>query len=310
MRALITGGAGFLGSNIADRLLADGHDVAVLDDCSTGRRDALQPHARLRVVEGGVEDRAAVEALCEEFRPTHIIHGAASYKDPDDWRRDVLVNVLGTVHLLEQGKALGVKRFVYLQTALSYGRAKQNPIPVTAPLWPVTSYSISKTDGERYVAMSGLPWVTLRLANIYGPRNYTGPIPTFYKRLKAGQPCTVVRTRRDFLDFDDFMRLMTKVLADGAPTGAFNVSSEKDRTIEELYHLMVRLMGLGDRPPAGVVDPGADDVASLLLDSSRTREAFGWAPEVDLETGLARLVRWFDKHGVGETYTHLRLERR
>jgi UDP-glucose 4-epimerase len=305
VKVLITGGMGFLGSNLAERLLAQGHDVAVIDDYATGKKDALAAHPRLRAVEGGVEDRAAMTALFEGFAPTHVVHAAAAYKDPDDWRQDVRANVLGTVNVVQLSKAHGVRRLVYLQTALAYGRAKA-PIAPDTPLAPLTSYSISKADGERYVAMGGVPWVTLRLANLYGPRLYTGPQPAFYKRLKAGQPCTVVRTRRDFVSVDDFLPLLDAVLADGAPTGAFNVASGKDVTIEELYRLMVKIMGVGDPSPK-VVDAGADDLASLLLDASSTRAAFGWAPATDLESGLRRLIAWYDAHGVGDTYTHLKI---
>jgi UDP-glucose 4-epimerase len=309
MRVLITGGAGCLGSNLAERLLAQGHDVAAIDNYATGRRDALAPHPKLKVVEGAVEDRPALAALFEEFKPTHVVHAAASYKDPDDWRRDTMANVLGSANVIQLAKQHGVRRFVYFETALVYGRAKTVPIPPDHFLQPGTSYAISKGAGERYLQMSGLDAVTLRLANIYGPRTYAGPVPAFWKRLRAGQPCTIVRTRRDFLAMDDFLSLMDKVLAEGAPRGSFNVSSEKDVTIEELYHLMMRLLEIKNPPPHTVNDPGQDDVSSLLLDSSATRAAFGWRPVVELEAGLRELVRWYDAHGVGETFTHLRVSK-
>lgn len=306
-RVLVTGGAGFLGANLVERLLGQGHAVAVIDNYATGRRDALQSHARLTVAEGSVADAALVDRVTAELKPTHVVHGAAAYKDPDAWAEDVASNVLGTANVVKAAQRAGVQRFVYLQTALGYGPTKQVPIPADHPLRPTTSYAISKVGGERYVAMSGLPWLSLRLANVYGPRNYTGPMPAFYKRLKAGQKCTIVRTRRDFIEVEDFLRLMDKVLVPGAPTGPFNVASGKDCTILEVYEKIHAALGLSAGEPPAVNDPGADDLASLLLDPSLTMTAFDWRPTVPLDVGVKKLVAWFDAHGVGETFTHLRM---
>ena len=306
MRILVTGGAGFLGSNMADRLAAAGREVAVLDNYATGRRDAPSPSERIQVVDGSVVDKACVDALFDSFRPTHVLHAAAAYKDPDDWGEDVLSNVLGTVNVIRASQRHEVERFVYFQTALSYGAARQVPIPVDHPLHPLTSYSISKCGGERYLAMSGLNYVNLRLANVYGPRSYTGPMPAFYKRLKGGQPCLIVRTRRDFLEFDDFMRLMEMLLLSEAPGGDFNVSSGEDCTIEDVYRLTVKILGVTPADEPKIVDPLEDDLNSLLLDPSKVQEVFGWKPEVDLEAGMRKLIAWYEENGVGETFTHLR----
>lgn len=305
MKVLISGGAGFLGSNLTERLLAQGQAVLALDNYETGRKDALAPHPALTVVEGDVADGALVARLFRDFAPTHVVHAAAAYKDPDAWAHDARTNVLGTAHVVRAAKEAKVRRFVYLQTALCYGPAKKTPIPDDHPLAPGSSYAISKTGGERYVAMSGLSWVSLRLANVYGPRLYTGPIPAFHKRLRAGQPCSVVRTRRDFVAIDDFLSLMEAVLASEA-TGAFNASRGTDCTILELYEAMAAILGVQAPPPA-VTEAGSDDLASLLLDPSRTMSTFGWRPSVELADGLRRLVEWYDRHGIGQTFTHLRM---
>jgi UDP-glucose 4-epimerase len=186
MRLLITGGAGCLGSNLVEAYLPQGHEILVIDNFATGRREVLPELPGLGVIEGTIADHDVVEAAFARFRPTHVVHSAAAYKDPGDWGEDVRTNVTGTINVVDAARRAGVERFINLQTALCYGRPERVPIPVDHPTRPFTSYGISKTAGEAYVALSDLPWVSLRLANICGPRLAIGPIPTFYKRLKAG----------------------------------------------------------------------------------------------------------------------------
>lgn len=125
MRILITGGAGCLGSNLTERYLAEGHDILVLDNFATGHRGSLpNSHSKLSLVEGTITDRALVDRLFADFKPSHIIHSAAAYKDPDDWLEDARTNTEGTIHIVEAAKAAGIERFVNFHTAL--GMAGQN----------------------------------------------------------------------------------------------------------------------------------------------------------------------------------------
>src|SRR3972149_1574066 len=121
MNVLITGGAGFIGSYIADRLIARGDKVLVIDNLATGRRDNLTPHPNLTLVEGTIADAKVVARLFDEFHPEQVIHAAASYKYPDNWNEDVMTNVLGTSIVVQESKRAAVKRFIYFQTALCYG---------------------------------------------------------------------------------------------------------------------------------------------------------------------------------------------
>ncbi len=244
MRLLITGGAGCLGSNLIEEYLAQGDEILVIDNFATGSREALAALPRLEIVDGTVADRRLVDAAFTRFAPTHVIHSAASYKDPNDWREDVATNVTGTINTVEAARHVGVERFVYLQTALCYGRPERVPIPVDHPTRPFTSYGISKTAGEAYLAISDFPWVSLRLANITGPRLAIGPIPTFYKRLKCGQKCFCTDTVRDFLDISDFLALMRIMLRDDAPTGIFNVSTGEGHTIAEVFNTIAACLGI------------------------------------------------------------------
>jgi UDP-glucose 4-epimerase len=307
MRILITGGAGCLGSNLTERYLEAGQDVLILDNFATGHRGSLpDSHPRMQVVEGSVCDRALVDRLFAEFKPSHVIHSAAAYKDPDDWLEDTRTNVEGTIHVAEAAKAAGVKRFVNFHTALGYGRPEKLPIPVDAPARPFTSYGISKQAGENFLAMSGMPFVSLRLANVTGPRLAIGPIPTFYTRLQAGKGCFCSKTIRDFIDMDDFFSIMDHVMAEGAPTGLFNVSTGTGHTIKDIFDIVVDHLKIKLDAPVPEVEPGADDVAAVVLDPSATMATFGWKPRYNFEQTIRRMLAWYDINGVTAIYSHLK----
>lgn len=306
MRLLITGGAGCLGSNLVERYLPQGHEILVIDNFATGRRETLSGIAGLELLEGSVADAALVEAAFARFRPTHVIHGAASYKDPGDWREDAASNITGTLNLLAAARRTGVARFVNFQTALCYGRPERVPIPIDHPCRPFTSYGISKTAAEFYILLSNLPFVSLRLANILAPRLAIGPIPSFYRRLKAGEKCFCTNAIRDFLDIEDFFDILALVLEGGAPTGIFNVSTGEGHTIKQVYDHIARYLGIETAEPVAVVEPGADDVPAVVLDPSHTREVFGWEAKIGFAEALDRMLRWYDAHGVSAIYSHLK----
>lgn len=304
MRLLITGGAGCLGSNLIERYLPKGHEICVIDNFATGWREAIPAQARLMVIEGSIADADLVKRTFTDFQPTHVIHSAAAYKDPNDWVEDTASNVLGTIHVAKASLAAGVKRFVNFQTALCYGHPSKVPIPVDHPTAPFTSYGISKTAGEAYLMQSGLPVVSLRLANICGPRLAIGPIPTFYKRLKAGQNCFCSNTVRDFLDMGDFFTLMDQVLEADVPTGVFNVSTGEGHSILDVYHAVASYLEMVP-PEVSVVVPGADDVQEVVLDPSETEKAFGWRAKVGFADTIANQLRWYDQYGISDVYSHL-----
>jgi UDP-glucose 4-epimerase len=305
VRILITGGAGCLGSNLVEAYLPRGHEILVIDNFATGRREVLPDLPGLSVTVGTIADRDTVDDALRHFVPTHVVHGAAAYKDPENWREDTATNVIGTINVLEAARRVGVRRFVNLQTALCYGRPERVPIPVDHPTRPTTSYGISKTAGEAYVSASELSWASLRLANICGPRLAVGPIPTFYQRLKAGQGCFCSDAVRDFLDIADFISLMDLILQEDAPIGIFNVSTGHGHSIKEVFdavaaHLQIALA------IAVPVPVGADDMAAVVLDPVRTTATLGWRAKVDFPETIRRVLSWYDAHGVGATYSHLK----
>lgn len=308
MRLLITGGAGCLGSNLIERFLPAGHEICVIDNFATGKREVVPNVAGLMVVEGSIADKALVDRTFSSFSPTHVIHSAAAYKDPENWAEDAATNIVGTIHVAKAALAAKVSRLVNFQTALCYGRPNEVPIPVSHPLRPFTSYGISKTAGEQYLLQSGLPVVTLRLANICGPRLAIGPIPTFYKRLKAGQNCFCSDTVRDFLDMSDFFSMMERVLEADAPTGVFNISTGEGHTILDVFRAVASYLKIP--PPDVPVKPAAaDDVPAVVLDPRETERVLGWRAKIGFDETIRRQLAWYDEHGVSDVFSHLQASR-
>ena len=139
MRIIITGGAGCLGSNLIEHWLPQGHEILVIDNFATGKREVVPALPGLTLIEGSIADRDLVASAFEKFRPTHVVHSAASYKDPANWREDVVTNVDGTVNVIDAARAAGASRILNFQTVLCYGRPETTPIPVEHPLRPFTS---------------------------------------------------------------------------------------------------------------------------------------------------------------------------
>ncbi|MCW5692471.1 MAG: NAD-dependent epimerase/dehydratase family protein [Pseudolabrys sp.] len=310
MKVFVTGGAGQVGSTLIDMLAARSDDVLAIDNFATGRRDNLAQHNKVKLVEDTIADGALVDGLFEEFKPEVVVHTAASYKDPEDWGTDALVNAAGTANIARACKNHKVERLVYFQTALCYGtKPIQSPIRLDHPICPVnSSYAISKTAGEHYVQFSGTDWVTFRLANVIGPRNVSGPLPIFFQRLSEGKKCFVTPARRDFCFAGDLARTVVSAV-DGKGHGTYHFSSGKDVAIRELYDAVVDAMQLNDRPEPEVKPLGADDAASILLDPSRTLQDYG---EIEF-TPLAQIARLavdeWRKKGVQGGYTHLKFEK-
>lgn len=311
MKVLITGGAGFVGSHLTDRLIARGDEVLVIDNYATGRRDNLPGSAPgLRVIEGDIADGDLVDRSFEDFGPDVVVHAAASYKDPNDWAEDVRTNVLGSVNVTKATKAAGARRLIYLQTALCYGlHPLEQPITLDHPIRSGdSSYAISKTAGEQYIALSGLDYQSFRLANAYGPRNISGPLPTFFSRLSSGKPCFVMDTRRDFIYISDLVDVLERAVDGAGRSGPYHVSSGRDFSIEELFNATLAAMDVRLEEPVEVRPRGEDDAFTILLDPTETNRDFDWRPRVALDAGVAQAVDYYRTYGITDTYTHLKLD--
>ena len=308
MKTLITGGSGFIGSHIADHLLDRGDEVLVIDNFSTGRRDNLVPHDGLTVTEGTIADGDLVRSAFDDFKPDVVVHAAASYKDPDAWEEDVLTNALGTCHVVRAAERAGIDRLIYFQTALCYGlKPSEQPITIEYREHPEgSSYAFSKTSGEQYIDLSSLDYVSFRLANAYGPRNISGPLPTFYARLSAGKPCFVMDTRRDFIYVSDLVDCVIKAIDGAGSRGPYHISSGADCSIKALFDATVSAMGIALDEEVEVRERHPGDAFTILLDPSRTKADFSWSTSTALETGVERTIAYYREYGVEETFTHLK----
>lgn len=308
MKILITGGAGFIGSHLADGLIGRGDQVLVIDNYATGRRDNLVPNPNLTVVEGTIADGELVNRLFDEFRPDEVVHAAASYKDPHNWAEDAGTNVLGTVNVVQAAERLKVRRLIYFQTALCYGlHPIEQPITLNHPIRSEgSSYAISKTAGEHYIALSELDFISFRLANAYGPRNLSGPLPTFYDRLTTGRKCFVMNTRRDFIFVNDLIDVVIKALDGMGHSGYYHVSSGSDFAIKDLFDETVKALRIRLEEEVEVRERNPDDVFSILLDPSKTNLDFHWQTATSLREGVQRAIEYYKKYGISQTFTHLK----
>jgi UDP-glucose 4-epimerase len=306
MRILITGGAGCLGSNLIEHWLPQDHEIFVIDNFATGKREVVPEVPGLTVKEGSIVDQELVDACFAQFQPEVVIHAAAAYKDPDDWVEDSRTNVIGSTHVARAAKACGAKRLINFQTALCYGRPQQLPILASHPTAPFTSYGITKTAGEQFMMLSGVPTLVSahRQRHRPAPCDRTDPnllqAPEGWPELLSARiPREISSTCRDFLAFMDL------AIQTDAPTGVYNIASGEAHSIKEIFDLVTDYLGLGSRE-VPVVPPAADDVPVVALDASETLKAFGWQARVGFAETIKRQLAWYDKYGVSDVFSHLK----
>jgi nucleoside-diphosphate-sugar epimerase len=222
---------------------------------------------------------------------------------------DVETNIRGMVNLVDAARKNSVARFVYFQTALVYGvKPEENPVTLQHPRRvDNSSYSISKGAAEDYLTLSGLDYVTFRLANVIGPRNVSGPLPIFYQRLSEGKKCFVTPARRDFVYVGDLVKAVGQAIQ-GVGHGAYHFSSGGDVPIVDLYNAVVKAMGIRDYPEPERRALSPDDAPSILLDPSRTFADFGEISFTPLETTVWNAVKYYQEFGAVQGYTHLKAE--
>lgn len=302
-RILITGGAGFIGSTVADRFVQAGWDVAILDDLSSGRRENVPQGARFYPVD--VRSAAAAEAIQKE-RPQVICHHAAQIdvrRSMADPRFDADVNVGGLLNLMQAAAAAGsVEQVLFASSGgATYGDTEVIPTPETHPQAPVSHYGAAKAASELYLgvyrAALGIPVAALRYANVYGPRQdphgEAGVVAIFCGRLLEGRPCTVYGDggqTRDYVFVGDVARA-NLLAAERRHDGPLNVGTGVETDVNALYAHLARAAGV-DRPAEHApARPG--EQRRSCIDPSRAARAIGWTPEVPLADGLARTLEWF-----------------
>ncbi|MBV8950576.1 MAG: NAD-dependent epimerase/dehydratase family protein [Actinobacteria bacterium] len=303
MRAAITGGAGFIGSHLADALVERGDEVAVLDDFSTGRRENVNPATRY--VAGSVTDPGAVaSALAGAEVVFHLAARGAvgrSIADPVGTNR---VNVEGTLNVLVQARDAGVRRAIFASSSSVYGATEQLPTPEGAPLSPRSPYAVSKLASERYCAvfsdLFALETVVLRYFNVFGPRQradstYAAVIPRFASALLAGQRPTIHGDGTQSRDFtyvaDVVAATISAAEAPAALSGStLNAAPGQPHTVLELLTALGQVMGVNPDPI--FTDPRPGDIRASWANSQAARASLRWSPSVTLVEGLRRYVAW------------------
>jgi len=307
MRLLVTGGAGTLGTHVIRHLYDLAESISVIDNFATSDRSSLDDLQKVRIFEGSVSSKDLVKSAFRSSNPTHVIHLAASYKNPDDWDEDIATNVVGMINLVREAQTAGIEKFINIQTVLCYGRPNTLPIPVDAPLKPESSYAISKVAAESFLINSKLPFVSLRLGSVISPGLSIGPIPNFFKNIQSGVASKVTKSVRDFLDLDDFLDAFDLVLDKSSPIGVFNVSSGRGVSMLEIHDGISDLLG-GEAVPE-ILDPQADDIPAIVLDPAEASAVLGWVAKVSLRDSLNKCIESYKRDGIGEIYTHLRKEK-
>jgi UDP-glucose 4-epimerase len=310
MLAVVTGGAGFIGSHTVDRLLADGHREVVLDDFRTGKRANLAHHAgsdRLEIVACDVSHGifAALAPITARWGAVErIVHLAAQVSVVHSVQNplvDMQVNYGGTLHVLEYARATGVKKVVFASSAAVYGDATAMPIGEDAPTRPVSPYGIDKLASEHaldyYAAVHGVPTTALRFFNVYGPRQdpsspYSGVISIFTDRARAGRPITIFGDggqTRDFVYVGDVVRAIGAALGDGGDRVVANVGTGGEITVLELARSIVELCG--GRSAIEHVPARAGEILKSRARVDRLRDALGVVAETSLVDGLRETLR-------------------
>jgi nucleoside-diphosphate-sugar epimerase len=306
MRLLVTGGAGTLGTHVIRHLYDLAENIFVIDNFATSDRSSLDNLQKVRIFEGSVSSKDLVKSVFQSSNPTHVIHLAASYRNPDDWDEDISTNIVGMINLVREAQTTGIEKFINIQTVLCYGRPDTLPIPVDAPLKPESSYAISKVAAESFLINSNLPFVSLRLGSVISPGLSIGPIPNFFKNIQSGLPSKVTKSVRDFLDLDDFLAAFDLVLDKSSPNGIFNISSGRGVSMLEIHDGMSNLLG-GKIVPE-ILDPQADDIPAIVLDPGEASAVLGWVAKVPLRESLNKCIESYKRDGIGEIFTHLRKE--
>lgn len=305
--AVVTGGAGFIGSHLIDALLDDGWKVVAIDNLSTGFKRNVHPDAELRVIDIRTPDAGT---LIETLKPDVVFHLAAQAsvsRSVEDPIGDAETNVHATLRLLEAASKAHVSRFVFAGTggALSSEKTKI-PTDEQHTIVPSSPYAIAKVAGELYGsfyhAERRLPFVSMRFANVYGPRQNphgeAGVIAIFTRKMLLGDSVRVNgngRQTRDFLYVTDAVDALLRAVTHPKAEGPYHVGTGREVSINEMFRMLAKLTDYKKKPVKGPADGGGIPFRSAL-DSRKIRKELGWKPEMTLVKGLSETVAWFKDH--------------
>ena len=302
MKVLLTGGAGFIGSWVGEALIADGNEILIVDDLSTGNIQNIPKDAKF--VKADIRDRARLEKIFEDFKPEIVSHHAAqmnvrnSLEDPIF---DAQVNILGTINLLELSIQHEIKKFVFASTGGAiYGEPEVIPCTEDTLPAPISPYGISKYAVEQYLnyykVVHGISHVVLRYSNVYGPRQNphgeAGVVAIFCDRIKYGNPCEIFgdgKQTRDYIYVEDVAR--ANILCLNAKDVILNVGTAIETSVNDIVSKLKTVTNRHVRVVYGPRRPG--EVDRIALEIKRAEELLGWSPHVNLEDGLSKTWEWF-----------------
>ncbi|ACB08784.1 MAG TPA: UDP-glucose 4-epimerase [Thermotoga sp.] len=306
MNVLVTGGAGFIGSHVVDKLIENGYGVIVVDNLSSGKVENLNRNALF--YEQSIEDEEMMERIFSLHRPEYVFHLAAqasvaiSVREPV---RDAETNIIGSLVLLEKSIKHGVKKFIFSSTGGAiYGEnVKVFPTPETETPHPISPYGIAKYSIEMYLEFFareyGLKYTVLRYANVYGPRQdpygEAGVVAIFTERMLRGEEVHIFGDGeyvRDYVYVDDVVRANLLAMEKG-DNEVFNIGTGRGTTVNQLFKLLKEITGY-DKEPV-YKPPRKGDVRKSILDYTKAKEKLGWEPKVSLEEGLKLTVEYFRK---------------
>jgi UDP-glucose 4-epimerase len=308
MRTLVTGAAGFIGSTLVDRLLADGHSVVGVDDLSSGRSENLGPaerHSEFEFAKADIVD-ADLVGLLAETQPEVVFHLAAQIdvrRSVTDPRFDTTVNVVGTVRLAEAARLAGVRKVVHTSSGGSiYGVPQTYPTSEETPVDPASPYAAGKVAGEVYLNMFrnlyGLDCSHVAPGNVYGPRQdphgEAGVVAIFSRALLAGRPTKIFgdgTDTRDYVFVDDVVDAFVRASGEAGGGQRFNIGTGVETSVRQLHSAIAKAVGAPDDPE--FYPPRLGDLRRSCLDISLAEKVLGWRPRVSIEDGVARTVEYF-----------------
>ncbi len=302
MRALVTGGAGFIGSNLVRQLLLKQYEVVVLDNLSTGYEENLAGLEGIIFYQGDICDMSLVRQSVEKVEVIfHLAAAVGNRQSLENPQRDSQINVLGTINILEAARAAGVRKVVLSSSAAIYGEPRVLPIPEEQPWAPQSPYGVSKLAAERmalaYASLYGLECIALRYFNVYGPRQrydaYGNVIPIFVHQILQGEPLTIYgdgEQTRDFVSVHDVVQANLLAAQAQGLSGAFNIGSGTSVSINQLVGLLEQVTGQKIKVQYAPPRPG--DVRDSLADIRAARAHLHYEPRIDLASGLEEYIEW------------------
>ncbi len=299
-KVLITGGAGFIGSHITDKLLDNNYQVIVLDNLSSGNLDNLQKHENLKFYNIDIT-KDDIETIFKTEKPDYVIHLAAqtsvAYSVLNSYE-DAKMNILGSIKIIELSKKYSVKKFLTASSAAVYGIPKYLPIDENHPTEPISQYGLSKLTMEKYIRLSGIPYIIFRFSNAYGPRQRSskesGVVAIFDKAMRNNQPINIYgdgNQIRDFIYVEDIASICVKAIKSDVMNETFNFSTNKGVTLNDLYNTMKAIYGYNQN--ANYLPERDGEIRDSILSNEKVLNIFNEIKTFDIKAGLTTLQEKF-----------------